>query len=168
MHAAEYGTGGSSVRKSEGNDKREDDNRNSPKVPLSRQNGAALPEETAQSGGVNVKVEASSDTEEQQRQQQSRAAAPARLAGRRSTASSTKIPKTERKRRSVDESAGASSPKKVCLEERERFLDVMVGDIEGLDLDTLAAKAEELRNEVQVSFRNFNPNDKTRKFQFNL
>lgn len=189
MHAAvEYGSGGSSGKKVETTEKREEDARGSPKVPQSRQNGAALPEETTTAMATSgmaaerlcpvVKRENHSDAENEQqsmpidcarprRRSVDEVAAAATAASRNSTkkpsVAAGRIPKTERehtrKRRSTDDSfssnCGNPFAKKICFEQRERFIDSLVGTGERVTADELASRADELRAEVQVRWRQF-------------
>ncbi|XP_011308873.1 uncharacterized protein [Fopius arisanus] len=123
MHAMDCATSSPSSGKAE---KREDDSRNSPKVPQNRQNGAALPEETATP--AVVKKENHSDEE---------------LTDRKKTRSK------DRKRKSTEESFANGNPKRICFEQRERFIDSLVG-CDRISPEELATRADELRSEVQA------------------
>ncbi|XP_074105641.1 uncharacterized protein LOC141531629 isoform X1 [Cotesia typhae] len=131
------------------NDKKDDTTGDSPKVPQSRQNGAALPEETATATSVTtgrvkveriqnslVKKERQSDDEDfSQIKKKSRV-----------------LPSKEtRKRRSTDETTFSTNgnPKRICFEQRERFIDSLVR-CDRISAEELATRADELRAEVQA------------------
>ncbi|XP_034951633.1 uncharacterized protein [Chelonus insularis] len=148
MHAMDCGT--TTPGNGKDMDKKKDDAGDSPKVPQNRQNGAALPEETATAtsattggrvkierlaAGGPVKKENHSDDDEDYIEVKKKS----RTAG-----------KEARKRRSVEETFSTNgNPKRTCFEQRERFIDSLVG-CERISAEELATRAEELRAEVQA------------------
>ncbi|XP_063972707.1 uncharacterized protein LOC135160269 isoform X2 [Diachasmimorpha longicaudata] len=124
MHAMDCATSSPSSGKPE---KREDESRSSPKVPQNRQNGAALPEETATP--TVVKKENQSDDE--------------------ATDIRKKTRSKERKRKSTEDPFSNGNPKRICFEQRERFIDSLVG-CDRISAEELATRADELRAEVQA------------------
>ncbi|XP_015111642.1 uncharacterized protein LOC107037544 isoform X2 [Diachasma alloeum] len=124
MHAMDCATSSPSSGKPE---KREDESRRSPKVPQNRQNGAALPEETATP--TVVKKENQSDDE--------------------TTDTRKKTRSKERKRKSTEDPFSNFNPKRICFEQRERFIDSLVG-CDRISAEELATRADELRAEVQA------------------
>lgn len=123
----------------------------SPKVPQNRQNGAALPEETATAatagrvkverhvvGAAPVKKENHSDSEDLPEV-------------RKKLRASTKDASAAlRKRRSTEDNFSSNGgSKRICFEQREIYIDSLVG-CERISSDELASRADELRAEVQV------------------
>lgn len=131
------------------NDKKDDTTGDSPKVPQSRQNGAALPEETATATSVTtgrVKVERIQNSlVKKERQSDDEDCSQVKKKSR-------VLPSKEtRKRRSTDETTFSTNgnPKRICFEQRERFIDSLVG-CDRISAEELATRADELRAEVQV------------------
>ncbi|CAD6235101.1 GSCOCG00007806001-RA-CDS [Cotesia congregata] len=131
------------------NDKKDDTTGDSPKVPQSRQNGAALPEETATATSVTtgrVKVERIQNSlVKKERQSDDEDCSQVKKKSR-------VLPSKEtRKRRSTDETNFSTNgnPKRICFEQRERFIDSLVG-CDRISAEELATRADELRAEVQA------------------
>ncbi|KAH0561335.1 uncharacterized protein LOC123265929 isoform X2 [Cotesia glomerata] len=131
------------------NDKKDDTTGDSPKVPQSRQNGAALPEETATAASVTtgrVKVERIQNSlVKKERQSDDEDCSQVKKKSR-------VLPSKEtRKRRSTDETNFSTNgnPKRICFEQRERFIDSLVG-CDRISAEELATRADELRAEVQA------------------
>lgn len=146
MHAMDGVSSGNGGDKKDAKVKDEDDTL---KVPLSQQNGAALPEETAAKSARSlllqstVKVEYHGNDSDMEQQQQQQLTTLEKV---------NKENKNSRKRRSFDlphasSHNGNSAAKKIC--QREQLVASMVGD--KLTADELAVRAEQLRAEVQVS-----------------
>ncbi|KAK0089889.1 hypothetical protein PV325_004912 [Microctonus aethiopoides] len=159
MHAMDCGTTSTTGNGKAVNDKKLDDvTGDSPKIPQNRQNGASLPEETTTAtsaatgrikiernvtgggsggdGDAAVKNENHSETEEDITEV------------RKKTRNNGK--EIVRKRRSNDEAFSSNgNPKRICFEQRERYIDSLVG-CERIGAEELATRADELRAEVQA------------------
>ncbi|XP_053598926.1 uncharacterized protein LOC103572158 isoform X1 [Microplitis demolitor] len=132
------------------NDKKDDTTTgDSPKVPQNRQNGAALPEETTTPASVTtgrVKVERLANSlVKKERQSDDEDCNQVKKKSR------TVASKETRKRRSTDETSFSTNgnPKRICFEQRERFIDSLVG-CDRITAEELATRADELRAEVQA------------------
>ncbi|XP_057322720.1 uncharacterized protein LOC130666081 isoform X2 [Microplitis mediator] len=131
------------------NDKKDDTTGDSPKVPQNRQNGAALPEETTTPASVTtgrVKVERLANSlVKKERQSDDEDSSQVKKKSR------TVASKETRKRRSTDETSFSTNgnPKRICFEQRERFIDSLVG-CDRITAEELATRADELRAEVQA------------------
>ncbi|CAL7947040.1 unnamed protein product [Xylocopa violacea] len=158
MHAMEGAAGNGKKVDSAEKSREDESSRASPKVPQNQQNGAALPEETAAAPATveclrssSIKKEPHCDSEPE-------------TAGKSLSAAETAQPKpvasrctkseTEgsRKRKSTDgqlSSNGNSTPKKLCLEQREQYISSLVG-CEKVTAEELAVRADQLRAEVQA------------------
>ncbi|XP_076755579.1 uncharacterized protein LOC143426206 isoform X2 [Xylocopa sonorina] len=158
MHAMEGAAGNGKKVDSAEKSREDESSRASPKVPQNQQNGAALPEETAAAPATveclrssSIKKEPHCDSEPE-------------TAGKSLSVAETVQPKpvasrctkseTEgsRKRKSTDgqlSSNGNSTPKKLCLEQREQYISSLVG-CEKVTAEELAVRADQLRAEVQA------------------
>ncbi|KAK0174901.1 hypothetical protein PV327_010614 [Microctonus hyperodae] len=157
MHAMDCGTTSTTGNGKAVNDKKLDNvTGDSPKIPQNRQNGASLPEETATAtsaatgrikiernitgggggGDTAVKKENHSGTEEDITEV------------KKKTRNNGK--EVVRKRRSNDEAFSSNgNSKRICFEQRERYIDSLVG-CERVGAEELATRADELRAEVQA------------------
>lgn len=166
MHAME-GSGGNGKRVDAAEKTREEDSSTtSPKIPQNQQNGAALPEETAAASTTtadrlrssSIKKEPLADSElvetttkkalSSSDGSQQKERAPTR------SLKSDVVENLGRKRKSTEgqlSSNGNTTIKKFCLEQREReqYISFAVG-CDKLSPDELAAKADQLRSEVQT------------------
>ncbi|XP_043490746.1 protein kinase C-binding protein 1-like isoform X2 [Polistes fuscatus] len=166
MHAME-GSGGNGKRVDAAEKTREEDSSTtSPKIPQNQQNGAALPEETAAASTTtadrlrssSIKKEPLADSElvetttkkalSSSDGSQQKERAPTR------SLKSDVVENLGRKRKSTEgqlSSNGNTTIKKFCLEQREReqYISFAVG-YDKLSPDELAAKADQLRSEVQT------------------
>lgn len=158
MHAMEGAAGNGKKVDSADKTREDESSRASPKVPQSQQNGAALPEETAAAPATveclratSIKKEPLCDSEpEVATKSRSSEAAHQKPVSSRCTKSENE---GSRKRKSTDgqlSSNGNSTPKKFCLEEREQYITSLVG-CEKVTAEELAARADQLRAEVQVN-----------------
>ena len=161
MHAME-GAAGNGKKVDDPTEKSRDDesSRASPKVPQNQQNGAALPEETAAAPATieclrsaPIKKESLCDSEPEVTGKNHSAAA--ETMQQKPVASRGAKSETEggRKRKLTDgqlSSNGNSTPKKFCIEQREQYISSLVG-CEKVTAEELAARADQLRAEVQVN-----------------
>ncbi|KAK2586246.1 hypothetical protein KPH14_001502 [Odynerus spinipes] len=162
MHAME-GAGGNGKKVDAAEKTREDDSsRASPKVPQNQQNGAALPEETAaastttadrlRSSSIKKEPLCDSESESPGKTLASSDGTQQKAVSTRSLNKSDMGGEGGRKRKSTDRqlsSNGSSAPKKFCIEQREQYISSLVG-CEKVTADELAARADELRAEVQA------------------
>ncbi|KAI4500081.1 hypothetical protein M0802_004951 [Mischocyttarus mexicanus] len=169
MHAIECSGGGSGKRVDAAEKSRDEDtSRTSPKVPQNQQNGAALPEETAAASTTtadrlrssSIKKEPLYDSELVETTTRKVLSSPDDCSQQKEQRAPTRSLKSDlvenlgRKRKSTEgqlSSNGNSTIKKFCLEQREReqYISFAVG-CEKLSPDELAAKADQLRGEVQA------------------
>lgn len=139
-------------------DKKEDEDfsRQSPQVPQSQQNGAALPEEAVIDNAERLHT---STVKEEPHQE---------TISDLSKKSMTDLPlpkqnedikairteeRANRKRRSTDEmpsTNGNSSAKKICLEQREQLVSSLITGYENASSNELASRADVLRAELQA------------------
>lgn len=165
MHAME-GVAGNGKKVDSAEKTREDDtsSRASPKVPQSQQNGAALPEETAAApatleclrSSASIKKEPLCDSENEAAGKNSGAENASQKTVAASRAKTETVGASGRKRKSTDGQLppnGNSTPKKFCNEQREQYITSLVG-CEKVTAEELAARADQLRAEVQVRRKN--------------
>lgn len=162
MHAME-GAGGNGKKVDAAEKTREDDSsRASPKVPQNQQNGAALPEETAaastttadrlRSSSIKKEPLCDSESESPGKSVASSGGTQQKSVSGRSHKKSDITAEGSRKRKSTDRQLstnGSSAAKKFCIEQREQYILSLVG-CEKVTADELAARADELRAEVQA------------------
>lgn len=161
MHAMEGAAGNGKKVDSAEKTREDDSSRASPKVPQSQQNGAALPEETAAAPGTlecirssaSIKKEPLCDSESEGTCKNATAAEAAQQKSAASRCAKSETEGGSRKRKSTDgqlPSNGNSTPKKFCHEQREQYITSLVG-CEKVTAEELAARADQLRAEVQVN-----------------
>lgn len=159
MHAMEGAAGNGKKVDSAEKTRDDESSRASPKVPQNQQNGAALPEETAAAPATieclrsaSIKKEPLCDSEPEAA---SKSLSSAKTVQQKPAESRCTKTKTEgsRKRKSTDgqlSSNGNSTSKKLCMEQREQYISSLVG-CEKVTAEELAARADQLRAEVQVN-----------------
>lgn len=159
MHAMEGAAGNGKKVDSAEKTRDDESSRSSPKVPQSQQNGAALPEETAAAPttieclrSTSIKKEPLCDSEPEVA---GKSLSSAETMQQKPVVSRCTKSETEgnRKRKSTNgqlSSNGNSTPKKFCIEQREQYISSLVG-CEKVTAEELAARADQLRAEVQVN-----------------
>ena len=136
----------------------EDPSRQSPQVPQSQQNGAALPEETAAAAvdrlhSSVMKEEPYSETNtDSTKNSMTDATLSKQQEGSRTFRSDDRESRKRRLSEEVLSINGNSTSKKICIEQRDQLVSSLITGYENATAEELASRADVLRVELQVRF----------------